>query len=598
MPRQGFKEASNIHGINNTLFGSDKGAELSSLAAIKQLFPLTDTSQATICIKPENENKCIDIILQHLGVLENIIQSSEEELRLQKRIIINPDSVGGEEFCYLLELIAQTFSYFEDIRLMLFYALAEKQLVADVVIEEQKLFIKIRPYESKDNSEFFSRCLKDEPEDSAIRLLWYEETYEASIFSDAMPQRYKNIEMLEQILPADQKSKSDAKFCYALCEFKMENPLKAMEYLHEAIEILPDHFASLEQLATQYFHEKTYAQAVVYYESAIQLIPDGGRDMLARKIDCLIALDRWEELPKAISDLVIFTPIWRSRWLILFCKKFGDHKRHDLRLFALYEIIDNYQKKLADNSRTTNEKSELRAALHFTYLHLVYTQHALGNMKRALTYVNKIINEYQWDNEAAHRARAILLMELKMIPELEEEIEILKVLESKDPETYVLEGGLLILKHKFEEALSAYQKAVRLEPYNCYNGYFGVGHALAWLGRDTEAIPYYQKSLTIKPNQPRCLSDLGSSLANIGQTNEAIEALNKAITLDPTYYHSYYVLGCIAAKAGNAEEAIQWVSASIACNPDVVARLKQEPDLISLRSLQAFKKLLQKSEIK
>ncbi|NBW37236.1 MAG: tetratricopeptide repeat protein [Cytophagia bacterium] len=593
MNKQSLKEVSDIQGIVNVLFDSSKEAELSSLAAIKQLFPLTDTSQATICIKPENENKCIDIILQHLGVLENTIQSSEEELRLQKRIIINPDSVGGEEFCNLLELIAQTFSYFEDTRLMLFYTLTEKQLVADVIIKEQKLFIKITPYESKDNSEFYSRCLKDAPEDSAVRSLWYEETFEASIFSSDIPQRYKNIKMLEQILPDDQKAKADTKFSYAMCEFKLEHPLKAMEYLHEAIEILPDHFASLEQLATQYFHEKAYAQAVVYYERAIQLIPDGGRDMLARKIDCLIALDRWKELPTAISDLVTFTPIWRSRWLLLFCKKFGDYKRHDLRLFALHEIADNYQKKLSDNSIKTNEKSELLEVLHFTYLHLVYTQHALGNMNSALMYIDKIINEYQWDNKAAHRAKAIILMELKMIPELEEEIEILKVLESKDPETYVLEGGLLILKHKFEEALSAYQKAVRLEPYNCYNGYFGVGHALAWLGRDTEAISYYQKSLTIKPNQPRCLSDLGSSLANIGQTNEAIEALNKAITLEPTYYHPYYVLGCIAAKAGNAEEAIQWLSASIACNPDVVARLKEEPDLISLRSLSIFQKLLQ-----
>jgi tetratricopeptide (TPR) repeat protein len=548
---------------------------------------------ATICIKPENENNCIEIIWEHLWLLENTITTTENELQKQKSFLIQAESVDGDEFSYLLELISKTFSYFEDIRLMMFYKLADKQLVADVIIEEQKLFIKLRSYESKDNSEFFSRCLKDEPGDSAIRLLWYEETYEASIFSDDISQRYKNIEVLEQILPGEKKTKADVNFCYALCEFKSENPSKAKEYLHAAIGILPDHFASLEQLATQHFHEKAYAEALTYYERVIKFIPDGGSDLLARKIDCLIALDSWEELPSAISDLVKFTPKWKFQWLILFCQKFSNHKRHDLRLSALIRIVEKHQKELSTHLISAQEKSESESAISLAYLHLVYTNYAIGNTVSALSYADKIIHEYQRDSGAAHRAKAIILMELKMISELEEEIELLKVIESRDPDTYILEGGLLILKHKFEEALSAYKKAVRLEPYNCYNGYFGVGHALAWLSRDTEAIPYYQKSLTIKPNQPRCLSDLGSSLANIGQTNEAIEVLNKAIKLQPTYYHPYYVLGCIAAKAGKSEEAIQWLSASIVRNPDVIDRLKEEPDLVSLRSLSVFQKLLQ-----
>lgn len=598
MNKQDFKEVSDIQGIVNILFGSSKGVKLSSLTVIKQLFPLIDTSEATICIKPENENNCIEIILEYLWLLENTIAVQETKLRRQKRFSLQADSGDGNEFSYLLELISITFSYFEDIRLMLFYTLAEKQWVADVIIEEQKLFIKIRPYESKDNSEFFSRCLKDEPGDSAIRLLWYEETYKASIFSDAIPQRYKNIEMLEQILPGDQKAKADTKFGYALCEFKMEYPLKAMDYLYEAIRILPDHFPSLQQLANQFYHEKDYTQALMYYERAIQLMPHSDRDMLVRKIDCLIALDCWEDLQLAISDLIKVTSIWESRWLILFCQKFSTYNRNDLRLSALFAIAEKYQKEFSSDRFTSQEKTELDSALCFAYLHLVYANYAVGELKSALSYANKIINEFEWDKSTAHRAKAIILTELKMIPELQEEVSILKVLDRNDADTYVLEGGLLILKGQYEEALIAYQKALKFNPSNCYSGYFGVGHALAWLKRDTEAIPYYQKSLAIKPNQPRCLSDLGSSLANIGQTNEAIEALNKSITLEPTYYHPYYVLGCIAAKRGNAEESIQWLSASIMRSPDVIARLKEEPDLVSLRSLQAFEKLLQQSENK
>lgn len=587
-----FVELNSPAEIFNLIFPMTEESATIIFSAAKEAFPKPDMYSVTFQFKPTGVEENIALVQNEFEFLQDIINSPREDLKKKKRFSIYPASVEKEQFLNFIKVLSNIFRGVEDVRFLIFYTLDQQNRVADIAIREQKFFLKIRPYNARNNEQFYRHCLAAAPDDANLKNLWYEETLECCLSGGSLVERRRNIALLTQIMPGAKRAVADASYAHAMCEFKCENESLAVDYLHHAVQVDPDHFESLEQLATQYFHRKDYDNALPFYQRAIGLIPDGGRDMQERRIDCLIALNRWDELPAAIMQLVTFTPDADGRWLIFFLQKFRARKRADLALLGLRAIVEQYEDKLNNERYDSDETDEVKQVLSLAYIHLAYTDYALGNKERAIQYAEKIISEYEWDHGPAHRARATILLDQKRIDELAEEVEILKILEGNHPDTFVLEGSLLILRKNYENAISAYKRAVELDPLNCYGGYFGIGHALAWMRKDMEAIPYYRKSLEIKPDQARCLSDLGSSLSNVGERIEAITCLNRAISLQPDYYHPYYVLGCIAALNGESEVAMRWLKEAIACDNAVIEKLKLEPDLESLKKLRVFRDLV------
>jgi tetratricopeptide (TPR) repeat protein len=86
--------------------------------------------------------------------------------------------------------------------------------------------------------------------------------------------------------------------------------------------------------------------------------------------------------------------------------------------------------------------------------------------------------------------------------------------------------------------------------------------------RDAESIPYFEKILIIKPQNPGILLKLGYVLSNLGRHEEALDILDRAIKVKPDLYKALYVQGLSLFSVGKHEEAIASFSRAIKIKPN------------------------------
>jgi len=95
-----------------------------------------------------------------------------------------------------------------------------------------------------------------------------------------------------------------------------------------------------------------------------------------------------------------------------------------------------------------------------------------------------------------------------------------------------------------------------------------LGSVYLWRKQHDRAIALFRKTLTLNPNYPDGLSDLGGVLSFSGKAGEALELIQRAMRLDPLFpYHSFF-LGHAYFLIGNHEGAIEALEKALAGNPD------------------------------
>ncbi len=91
---------------------------------------------------------------------------------------------------------------------------------------------------------------------------------------------------------------------------------------------------------------------------------------------------------------------------------------------------------------------------------------------------------------------------------------------------------------RYEEALAAYDQAIRLDP-NYAGAYNGRGIALGELKRYEEALAAFDQAIRLAPNYIGAYYNKGVTLRNLQRYEEALAAYDQAIRLDPTYLDAY-----------------------------------------------------------
>ncbi|MBE9200267.1 MULTISPECIES: tetratricopeptide repeat protein [unclassified Nodularia (in: cyanobacteria)] len=91
-------------------------------------------------------------------------------------------------------------------------------------------------------------------------------------------------------------------------------------------------------------------------------------------------------------------------------------------------------------------------------------------------------------------------------------------------------GNLLFRQDKAEEAINAYQEAIRLNSNHAL-AYNGIGLVYASQSRWEEAITAYQKALEINPKYGDALANSAVALLQTNQKNQGIAALEKALDI-------------------------------------------------------------------
>ncbi|HEY0729777.1 MAG TPA: tetratricopeptide repeat protein [Pyrinomonadaceae bacterium] len=135
-------------------------------------------------------------------------------------------------------------------------------------------------------------------------------------------------------------------------------------------------------------------------------------------------------------------------------------------------------------------------------------------------------------------------------------------------------GKQLYLDDQDEEAVKAFQEAVKLDP-DLAEAHFRLGLGYEALGKRDEseaeykkAVETYKKYLDDHPDDSEAHYDLGQTYAGLGQYSDAIREYRQATKLKEDDPDIYYDLGVAHTKLAQYDAAAAAFSKSLELDPD------------------------------
>lgn len=121
---------------------------------------------------------------------------------------------------------------------------------------------------------------------------------------------------------------------------------------------------------------------------------------------------------------------------------------------------------------------------------------------------------------------------------------------------WLKEGNAHRNAKRYEEALQAYDHALRLDP-NYANAYYNKGNVLLGLQQYEEALQAYDHVLRLDPSYAYAYNGKGNVFRDLKRYDEALQAYDDALRPDPNYARAYYNKGNVLQELGREKEAQQ-----------------------------------------
>lgn len=132
-------------------------------------------------------------------------------------------------------------------------------------------------------------------------------------------------------------------------------------------------------------------------------------------------------------------------------------------------------------------------------------------------------------------------------------------------------------KKDMEMSMSWYQKALTVKP-NERKACFGMGYCLNSLARYSEAIPYLKKAIEMENDYTAAYVELGYSYYMTENNTDAMTNLNKAISLNPKNENSRYYKGLIYISQKDKANAQKMVDELKSLNSKNASTLQAKVD--------------------
>ncbi|MDH3907973.1 MAG: tetratricopeptide repeat protein, partial [Gammaproteobacteria bacterium] len=126
----------------------------------------------------------------------------------------------------------------------------------------------------------------------------------------------------------------------------------------------------------------------------------------------------------------------------------------------------------------------------------------------------------------------------------------------------------------------------------------GIGHEALAIEEAREAVEVLEKHLEWHPDDARGLHLGAGSLIALGQTERAKNWLRRALELDPDDPIVLYNVACNFATLGEADESFKYLERAVEHGNVSLDWMRNDEDLVSLRSDPRYTALLQRVEAK
>src|SRR5579864_1477547 len=138
------------------------------------------------------------------------------------------------------------------------------------------------------------------------------------------------------------------------------------------------------------------------------------------------------------------------------------------------------------------------------------------------------------------------------------------------PTDYQAEGLKALEAKQYGQAAQLFIQAVQADP-NDYAAHFNLAVTYSLLGKDTDAIPEYQKTLELKPGLFQAELNLGIVLARQKRHAEAVPHLEAAVQAKPTEFRPQWLLAEALLATGDFAKAEQHYQVAAGIDPKSAA---------------------------
>jgi len=152
-------------------------------------------------------------------------------------------------------------------------------------------------------------------------------------------------------------------------------------------------------------------------------------------------------------------------------------------------------------------------------------------------------------------------------------------------------GGEQFLRGETAKAMESFREAVAMDPRNA-KARANLGAVLVATGRPGEAETEIRAALRLDPRNAQARSNLGAAMLTRGRTADALRELEEALRIDPHHLNANYNLTCAAARRGDRDRALESLGRLMDLGYRDVAKLRADPDLVSLHADPRFDAIL------
>lgn len=307
----------------------------------------------------------------------------------------------------------------------------------------------------------------------------------------------------------------------AICQ-KLNYNDKALNLYKKAQDLDPKNQIAKLNLATLYQLQKNYDSAIKIYDDILNKNSNNVRARLY-KAQCLNALNKYNEALAEYKLVLVNDP---------------DNKEAKLEYFELMKSkmpSDKFISYLQEQV-VKNPNDEL-----FNY-NLAFELHRLGNINEAIPFYKKTI-ELNSTNQDAYINLASIYREIGQMDEALNVMNKAKVKFANNPDIdkyykefqdgqkdELLNQAMMAFEaNKFQDALSIYQK---IQPAS-FDSISGMGSTYYALGNLKEALNYYKKAFSLKPNDSDINYLLALTYSDLEDINNAAVYAKKAMELNP-----------------------------------------------------------------
>ena len=151
-------------------------------------------------------------------------------------------------------------------------------------------------------------------------------------------------------------------------------------------------------------------------------------------------------------------------------------------------------------------------------------------------------------------------------------------LSGQDTTAHQILCSVYYLRRQYDQAIEEGKKAINLSP-NSAEANFKYGHALRWAGRFDEAIVAFNKAIRLNPITPlRYINNLAWAYAYSENYEKAIALWNQSLERNPDYFFAHLGLALVYQLSGNETKARESAAEVLRLKPNLtISKIEKGP---------------------